>query len=724
MIFVENRNMKTHILHSILIWLCFFLSVSPAIGQKKKTVANDSNTPLHLLQPDYKNPYGVVSKEVIKKDLDRILTYLEAETPYKIINKDTGKEYPDISKLDQNAQLLRGSFRLTSYEWGVTYAAMLAAAKATGDQRYADYVYNRFNFLSKAAPEFKKLMNDYGVIDPQMRQILTPHALDDAGAVCAAMIKASRENKDLQLRPLIDNYINYIMFDEYRLFDGTFARKRPQMNTVWLDDMFMSIPAIIQMGKLTGESKYFNEAVKQIIQFSDRMWVEEKGLFRHGWVESMQNHPSFFWGRANGWAILTLTEVLDELPESHPQRSKVLTLLQKHIAGITALQSGEGFWHQLLDKNDSYLETSATAIFTYCIAHAVNKGWIDAVAYGPTAMLAWNAVSTKINSLGQVEGTCVGTGMAFDPAFYYYRPISVYAAHGYGPVIWAGAEMITLLEKQHPKMNDNAVQFYSDEQKTNAPIFSVNDRSRPDEMVAGSSRKNEKAPVVFIIGDSTAKNGRGKGDGGQWGWASFIEQFFDSTRISVENHALGGRSSRTFYTEGLWDKVLPGLKKGDYLFIQFGHNDGGPLNTGRARASLKGIGNESETVIMERNGGPEEVFTFGHYLRMYVRQAKAKGAIPVILSHTPGNSWENGKMIRNSETYGKWSKEVAEQEGVLFIDMNDLAAKKCEAIGQEKTKELFIDRVHTSREGALLNCEALIEGIKANPDFGLIKFVK
>ena len=142
--------MKTHILHSILIWLCFFLSVSPAIGQKKKTVANDSNTPLHLLQPDYKNPYGVVSKEVIKKDLDRILTYLEAETPYKIINKDTGKEYPDISKLDQNAQLLRGSFRLTSYEWGVTYAAMLAAANATGDKRYADYVFNRFYFLYKA----------------------------------------------------------------------------------------------------------------------------------------------------------------------------------------------------------------------------------------------------------------------------------------------------------------------------------------------------------------------------------------------------------------------------------------------------------------------------------------------------------------------------------------------------------------------------------------------
>ena len=717
--------MKKQIYFYSWLIICVFLSAFSVNGQQKRNIVkNDATTPLHLMEPDYKTPYRIPKKNTIKADLDRILTYLEAVTPTVLENKNTGKEQASSQDVNQDTQIRRGDFRITSYEWGVTYAAMLAVARATGDQRYAQYVYNRFNFLSNAAPEFKKLMIDTGVIDPLMRQVLKPHALDDAGAVCAAMIKASRENKELRLRPLIDNYINYIMFDEYRLYDGTFARKRPQMNTVWLDDMFMSIPAIVQMGKITGESKYFNEAVKQINLFAQRMWVEEKGLFRHGWVEAMQSHPSFFWGRANGWAILTLTEVLDELPENHPEREKIMVLLQKHIAGIASLQSGEGFWHQLLDKNDSYLETSATAIFTYCIAHAINMGWIDAAAYGPTAILGWNAVSSKINAQGQVEGTCVGTGMAFDPAFYYYRPVSVYAAHGYGPVIMAGAEIISLLEKQHPKMNDNAIQFYSKEQTTSAPIFSVSDSSRPDEVVAGSTRKNEKAPVVFVIGDSTAKNGRGKGDGGQWGWASFIEQFFDTTKISVENHALGGRSSRTFYTEGLWDKVLPGIKKGDYLFIQFGHNDGGPLNTGRARASLKGTGENSEAVIMERTGGPEEVFTFGHYLRLYVRQAKVRGAIPVLLSHTPGNSWENGRMIRNDSTYGKWTREVAEQEGVIFIDMNDLIAKRCEAIGQEKTNELYIDRVHTSRNGAILNCEALIEGIKSDSDFDLIKYIK
>ena len=689
--------------------------------QKKETV-NDMNTPLHLLQPDYKVPYGMLSVDAIKQDMDRVLHYLEGATPARVIDKNTGKEITDYAAMDANAVLDRGSFRLASYEWGVTYAAMLAAAQATGDQAYNTYVTDRFALLAETAPHFKRLMNDYGVIDPQMRQLLTPHALDDAGAMCAAMIKAQQANDKFNFRPMIDNYMNYIMYREYRLSDGTFARNRPQRNTLWLDDMFMSVPAIAQMGKLTGEAKYYNEAVRQIRQFSQRMFVPEKGLYRHGWVEEMRDHPAFHWGRANGWAILTMTEVLDVLPKSHPGYQEVLEQYRTHIRGIAACQSGEGFWHQLMDRNDSYLETSATAIFVYCLARGINNGWIDPIAYGPVAQLGWHAVTTKINAVGEVEGTCVGTGMGFDPAFYYYRPVNVYAAHGYGPVLWAGAEMINLLKKQHPKMNDSAVQYYSVEQTTPSPIFSVSAPGR-SETPAGSSRVNEKAPVVFMIGDSTMKNGRGKGDGGQWGWGSFFEWFFDTNRISVENHALGGRSSRTFFTEGLWDKVLSGIKAGDYLFVQFGHNDGGPLNTGRARASLKGTGNESQTVIMERHGGPEEVFTFGHYLRIYVRQAKARGAHVILLSHTPGNSWTGDRMNRNDQTYGKWTKQIAEEENVPYIDLNDITARKFDAMGQEAAKAYFVDRVHTTFDGAIMNCKSAIEGMAQLKDYSLNDYV-
>src|SRR5690606_22634982 len=154
-----------------------------------------------------------------------------------------------------------------------------------------------------------------------------------------------------------------------------------------------------------------------------------------------------------------------------PYTTLFRSLLRNHIQGLASYQSPSGFWHQLIDKNDSYLETSATAIFTFAIARSINRGYIDAKAYGPVVCLAWNAISTAINDKGQIEGTCVGTGMGFDPAFYYHRPVNVYAAHGYGPVLLAGAAMISLLETNYRKMNDSAIMFYTDPITTDAPIF-------------------------------------------------------------------------------------------------------------------------------------------------------------------------------------------------------------------------------------------------------------
>jgi rhamnogalacturonyl hydrolase YesR len=332
-------------------------------------------------------------------------------------------------------------------------------------------VTQRHQLLADIAPVFSKIYEKNKAIDGNIRKVIDPHALDDAGAICCSMIKALLANPKLSLRPQIDHYADYIINREYRLADGTFARLRPQKNTVWLDDMFMGIPTVAYMGKLTGETKYYDEAARQVLQFASRMWVPEKQLFRHGWVEDMDPHPAFHWGRANGWAILTMCEVLDVLPDNHPQRTDIMKLLKAHIEGLARLQQHDGFWHQLLDRNDTYLEASATAIYTYCIAHAINKGWIDAKAYGPVALLGWQAVNSSVNEKGQVEQVCVGTGMAFDAAFYAYRPVHVMAAHGYGPVIWAGAEIIRLLEQQHPKMNDRAVQFYDQEVPTDRAIF-------------------------------------------------------------------------------------------------------------------------------------------------------------------------------------------------------------------------------------------------------------
>ena len=446
---------------------------------------NDNNTPLHLMKPAYKKGYGVSTVNSVKQTMDRVLRYINVETPAQLVDAKTGEAVTRWKDITADTQLKQGGFRLTSYEWGVTYSGVLAAWQATGDEAYRDYVLTRHQLLAEIAPYFNKVYAKDKKIDNNVRRVIDPHALDDAGAVCCSMIKAMGtvfSGADKSLRQRLDerirHYADYILHKEYRLADGTFARIRPQKNTVWLDDMFMGVPAVVYMGQYTGDARYYDEAARQVLQFASRMWVPEKNLFRHGWVEAMDEHPAFHWGRANGWAILTLCEVLDVLPETHPQRPEILQLLKSHVKGLAALQHHDGFWHQLLDRNDTYLETSATAIYTYCIAHAINKGWIDAKVYGPVAQLAWHAVEYAVNAKGQVENVCVGTGMGFDPAFYAYRPVHVMAAHGYGPVIWAGAEMINLLRQQHPKMNDSAVWFYDEEIPTDAPIFNYDGSTR------------------------------------------------------------------------------------------------------------------------------------------------------------------------------------------------------------------------------------------------------
>ena len=430
------------------------------VGQNTGTPQTDSNTPLHRLKPDYPVPYGMVKSEEIANHLNRVHGYLSGVTPTEFINEKTNVVISDLSGIDENTTLQRGDFRIVSYEWGVTYAGMLLASEATGDPRFRDYTEKRLQFIANSVPFFRKTTEahaDWGSRLP-LRNLLNPRALDDCGAMCAAMIKAHRAGSKADLRPLIENHINYIMTKEYRLKDGTLARNRPQPNTIWLDDLFMSVPAIAQMGKLTGEKKYYDEACKQVLSYAQRMFNKEKGVFMHGWVEGMTEHPEFYWARANGWAFMTEVELLEVLPENHPSRPQILQLLKAHAKGLASYQSGSGFWHQLLDRQDSYLETSATAIYTYGFARAINRGWIDPIAFGPMTLLAWNAVSTKINPKGQIEGTCVGTGMGFDPAFYYFRPTSPFAAHGYGPVLLAGAEMISLLKNKQFEINDSSVQ--------------------------------------------------------------------------------------------------------------------------------------------------------------------------------------------------------------------------------------------------------------------------
>lgn len=235
--------------------------------------------------------------------------------------------------------------------------------------------------------------------------------------------------------------------------------------------------------------------------------------------------------------------------------------------------------------------------------------------------------------------------------------------------------------------------------------------------VPGSSRRGNN-PVLFLVGNSTMRTGtKGNGDNGQWGWGFFAHEYFDEAKISVENHALGGTSSRTFYRR-LWPDVKKGIRKGDYVIIELGHNDNGPFDSGRARASIRGISPaDSLEVTIKETGERETVYSYGEYLRRFVRECKALGAHPILLSLTPRNAWDAnrpGHVGRVNTTFGLWAKQVAEEQDIPFIDLNEISAAKYDGFSTWKLDyHFYLDRIHTSAFGARLNARSAAEGIAA-----------
>lgn len=414
----------------------------PFRNRDNKNAAKDS------AEGTYPVPYQLPTVAEVTESLARVRDYLDAAAPLRIIDSQTKKEITDFTTPIETAVTDRGEaeFGPLVYEMGVVHSAMLRAAVVTGDTKFSDYTKKHLQFIADKLPYFRASAAKFGTDKNGFRSVLEPRALDDSGSMCAALIRARVAKVGPDLKPVIDTWSEWIGKKQFRLSDGTFARQRPQAISLWADDAYMSIPALAEMGRLTGNRVWFDDAVKNIETMSARLFNKEKGLYAHGWSGSNQDAPRFYWGRATGWIVVAMCDLLDVLPKDHPGYPKVMAQLRATLKGVAEYQSGSGFWHQMIDRNDSYLETSATAMFTYGIAHAVNEGWLPPTTYGSIAQAGWVALATKINAKGQVEGTCVGTTYASDQIYYYNRPTSVKALHGYGTTMLAGVEMIRMLK--------------------------------------------------------------------------------------------------------------------------------------------------------------------------------------------------------------------------------------------------------------------------------------
>ena len=253
-----------------------------------------------------------------------------------------------------------------------------------------------------------------------------------------------------------------------------------------------------------------------------------------------------------------------------------------------------------------------------------------------------------------------------------------------------------------------------------------------------SPLSSKRKPVVFFTGDSTVKNAD-KDDDGMWGWASQAATVFDESKITLVNAARAGRSTRSFIREGLWEKVYNSLQPGDFVTIQFGHNDICPITDQKARGVIPGTSDTLHVYKLD-NGTYEVVYSFGWYLKKMIDDCREKGATPILVSLTPRNEWPGGKIERRDGSYGKWYREVVEETGVEFIDMHNISAdfldkkfavkgqgaisKEQEAKIKEKAGVYFKqDHTHASKLGAQMNAQSFARGLRQN-NSELAKYLK
>ena len=383
------------------------------------------------------------TEEIIRKVADNVIQ----NTSFKFINTNTKEKYDSTKGLASSPDIKADSkYNKWMYVNGVLTIGMVQMADVLGDKKYSDYSQRNFAFIFDNLSYFEILRKakapkvEYGAV-------FNISNLDACGAMSAGLFDVDALANRKDYKAYLSRSADYILNKQLRLPDGTLSRPNPRNMTLWADDMFMSIPFLARMGKQTGDSKYFDDAIKQVENFNKYLYDPNTGLFFHNYYSDDQTNGVGHWGRSNGWIAMATVELLNNLPANHPKRAEIIKLLLRQIVGYARYQDQTGLWHQLLDKSDSYLETSVTAMYTYVVARAVNQGWINE-KYIAIAQEGWKGLLTRITADGQLQDVCIGTNMDTDIKFYYTRPTELNDTHGIGALLLAGTEMLKAERKK------------------------------------------------------------------------------------------------------------------------------------------------------------------------------------------------------------------------------------------------------------------------------------
>lgn len=379
--------------------------------------------------------------EIVRRVADNVIK----NTSFGFINKNTKEKYTSTQGLPVSADITAESpYNKWEYVNGVLTVGMMELSKTLNDNKYADYSSRNFKFIFSNRDYFEKLYKSG--TKAEWAAFYGMQNLDACGAMAAGLSDVNAEAKDKDYQAYLDKAADYISHKQLRLPDGTLSRPMPRNMTLWADDLYMSVPFLARMGKRTGNAAYFDDAIRQVEHFNRYLYDSATGLYFHCYYSEQERNGVARWGRCNGWIAMAQVELLSNLPANHPKRKELTELLLRQIIGFSRYQDISGLWHQVLDRPDSYLETSATAMFVYAVAKAVNERWIPQ-GYMTIAKDGWEGLASRITDNGEVKDVCIGTGIADNIRFYLTRPERLNDTHALGAVLLAGTEMIKAAKK-------------------------------------------------------------------------------------------------------------------------------------------------------------------------------------------------------------------------------------------------------------------------------------
>jgi rhamnogalacturonyl hydrolase YesR len=419
------------------------IATSAPLVHAQNKPANDAS-----LEGAAKSPEPSITDAEIRDVLNRIVKHN--------LHALADGEYPAVTNITQAKAAKAPQGIAWSYPWGVALYGIIRSTDATGDKDAEKFVLEHDKICARYYKWLAGIEQQFGdegkafarTKDIKIRGLITQGNLDSCGSMGNQIVETMLRHPELvtpEDKAVAERIVNWVTVKQYRLPDGTLARPGNGGGTVWPDDLYMGCPVIIRWSKVTGDKKYLDDAANQMIHQAE-LEQDADGLFFHGYNVKDKQHSPFKWGRGDGWVTVSLVELLSELPEDHPQRAKLIGILKKQIDGLKPLQAPSGMWKQVLDHPELWDETSCTAMFTYGIARAVNRGWIDP-SYMAMARKGFAGISKHVTSEGVVNETCIGTNIGQTLEFYAQRERPSDDMHGRGPVLLAGTELLLAKQK-------------------------------------------------------------------------------------------------------------------------------------------------------------------------------------------------------------------------------------------------------------------------------------